>query len=82
MTKAANELLSAAMMLSASERAELAAQLLDTLDPRTPDSGYAQAWEVELLQRIRELDEGIVSEVSWEEAREVIRRGGKDAEAG
>ena len=80
MTKAANDLYSAAMTLSESERAELAARLLDTLDPKI-DPEYARAWEVELINRLRELDDGTVQEIPWDEARRVIRQGG-DAEAG
>ena len=78
MTKAAQQILSDAMTLSDSERAELAARLLDTLDA-TADSDYARAWEVELTERLRELDSGSVTAVSWDEARRIIRQGGGDA---
>jgi putative addiction module component (TIGR02574 family) len=80
MTKAARDVLSAAMTLSESERADVAAQLLDTLDSAA-DPDYARAWEAELLNRIREIDEGSAELIPWEDARRMIRRGSADGEA-
>jgi putative addiction module component (TIGR02574 family) len=74
MTKAAEQLLSNAMALDDSERAELAARLLETLDPSV-DSDYARAWEAEIESRIRDLDQGTVNAIPWEQARQIIRQG-------
>ena len=79
MTKAAEQLLSDAMALDDLERAELAARLLETLDP-IADSDYARAWEAEIESRIRELDQGTAKAIPWEQARKIIRQGA-DAEA-
>jgi putative addiction module component (TIGR02574 family) len=79
MTKAAKQVLSDAMALADSERAELAARLLDTLDA-TVDKDYVPAWEAEIAQRVRELDNGTVTPIPWKTAREMIRQG-DDAEA-
>jgi putative addiction module component (TIGR02574 family) len=77
MTRTAEQLLSDALTLSESERAELAAKLLDTLDPES-DEGYAQAWEAEIRTRVEELDSGKVQAVPWQTAREMIRQGDAD----
>ena len=80
MTKAAEQVLAQALTLSDDERAELAARLLETLDPAI-DADYVSAWETEIGKRFDELQSGKVKPVPWEQAREVIRRGGRDAEA-
>jgi putative addiction module component (TIGR02574 family) len=79
MTKAAEQLLSDAMALDDAERAELAARLLDTLDPAV-ESDYARAWAAEIEDRVRDLDQGQVTAIPWELARGMIRQGA-DAEA-
>ena len=79
MTKAAEQLLSDAMALNDAERADLAARLLDTLDP-SADSDYARAWEAEIETRVRELDQGQAKAIPWEQARRTIRQGA-DVEA-
>ena len=79
MTKAAEQVLSDAMALNDSERAELAARLIETLDAGL-DSDYARAWDAEIESRIRELDQGRARAIPWDEARRMIRQGA-DAEA-
>lgn len=78
MTKIAERVLSEAMSLDATERAELAAKLLDTLDPST-DTDYLAAWDDELKLRLQELDESAVKPIAWTEARRLIQNG-TDAE--
>ncbi|WP_243448427.1 addiction module protein [Candidatus Thiosymbion oneisti] len=46
--------------LSESDRAELAQDLLASLDG-APDSGVAQAWETEILRRLHQVDDGTPS---------------------
>jgi hypothetical protein len=77
MTQTAEKLLSEALALNEAERAELAARLLETLDPST-DIDYVAAWESELQERIRQLDSGEVRAIPWTEARRMIREGGGD----
>ena len=61
-------LLSEALELSPSERALLAARLIDSLDP-TVDSVNDAAWEAEIARRLTEIDSGRVTLVSWDAVR-------------
>ena len=80
MTQIAEKILTEAMALDESERAELAAKLMDTLDPEI-DTGYTEAWEAEIRERERQLDSGEVRAIPWEQARKMIEGGGTDNEA-
>lgn len=64
-TKSA-ELLRQALTLSVEERADLAGQLIESLD--SPESeGAKHAWDAEIERRMAELDSGAVKPVSLEE---------------
>ena len=80
MTQAAEKLLHDAMSLDDAERAELAAKLLDTLEPGN-DADYAAAWQAEIEQRLSDLDSGKVQPVPWDQARQLIRGGEKGPDA-
>ncbi len=71
MNEAAQKILSDALHLPDRERAELAASLIDSLDPSV-DEEYQQAWDSEVLRRVEELDNGAVTPVPWAEARRRI----------
>ena len=61
------ELLKQALALSVQERADLAGQLIESLD--TADSENVKAvWDAEIERRMAELDSGAVEPVSAEEA--------------
>lgn len=60
-----------ALRLPDSERAELAAWLIESLDPEV-DQDLDSAWDAEVKRRIKELDSGAVSAVPWPEARRMI----------
>jgi putative addiction module component (TIGR02574 family) len=62
------DLLSEALELSPSERALLAARLIDSLDP-TVDSENDAAWEAEIARRLTEIDSGRVTLISWDAVR-------------
>jgi putative addiction module component (TIGR02574 family) len=66
------QLLHDALQLSEQDRAMLAGRLLESLDPEH-DEGVEPGWAKEIEQRLREIDEGIVKAVPWEEARRMIR---------
>jgi putative addiction module component (TIGR02574 family) len=68
MMQPANELLAEALRLPPSERGELAARLIESLDPTT-DSDVEAAWNAEIQQRIEELETGKVKPIPWSEAR-------------
>jgi putative addiction module component (TIGR02574 family) len=77
MAKKVEELLQEALLLPEGERAGLAARLIDSLDPGA-DEGVEAAWDEEVRERLRELDEGSVRAVPWHEARRQIM---EDADA-
>ena len=63
------------MKLDEDERMELAAKLMDTVDPETEER-YAGAWAAEIGERERQLDSGEVQAIPWDEARKTIRSRG------
>jgi putative addiction module component (TIGR02574 family) len=67
MPRSAGCLLEVALRLPEGERAELAARVIDSLDPQVDDDAEA-AWEVEVKQRLEQIDQGRVSLVPWHEA--------------
>lgn len=69
MTSAANQLYQDAMKLREDERAELAALLIESIDPAS-DTDWAQAWDAEIAQRVAEVDQGTVKAIPWEEVRQ------------
>jgi putative addiction module component (TIGR02574 family) len=71
MNTAAKKLYDNALQLPDSERAELAAWLIESLDPEVDHDADA-AWDTEIKRRIEELDSGAVTAVPWPEARRMI----------
>jgi len=71
MTNAARNLLYEAMKLDAAERAELAAELLASLDGE-PDEGVEAAWAAEIERRLARIDAGDERLIPWEEVRAEI----------
>jgi len=67
MSPVAETLLEQSLKLSESERAELAAQLLESLPP-----DEAELTEMEIARRIKELDDGATDAVPWSDARAMI----------
>jgi len=71
MTLELSHLLAEALRLPEKERADLATQLIDSLDT-TVDDGAEAAWGVEIQQRLEEVQSGQVKPISWSEARRLI----------
>ncbi len=71
MKRDATDILRDALELPPEARAALAGSLLDSLD-QTVDEDAESAWEVEIVTRLKELDEGRVQLVPWVEARRRI----------
>ncbi|MGC2153805.1 MAG: addiction module protein, partial [Terriglobales bacterium] len=67
MTRDAQELLQRALTLPNKERAELAGNLLSSVDA-TMDLDADAAWQEEISRRLREVESGQVKAVSWDEA--------------
>lgn len=70
MSESIQAIASAALMLPPEERARLAERLLASLDV---DPDIETAWREEVRRRVKEWEEGLVEEISLEEAREQIR---------
>jgi putative addiction module component (TIGR02574 family) len=66
------QLLEQAMRLPDQERGDLAARLIDSLDPATGDDDVEMAWDEEIQQRLADLDAGRIQMVPWPEARRLI----------
>ena len=73
MTKAAKALLELAKTLAPEERAMLAEQLLETLDPDS-DAEIEAAWAAEVASRAEEAERDPSVLVPWTEVRDEILR--------
>ncbi|MFO0873880.1 MAG: addiction module protein [Phycisphaerales bacterium] len=74
MNKEVADILHEALRLPMAVRAELAGELIRTLD-ETVDPDAEEAWQREFATRAAELDRGVVQPVSWIEARRRLRGG-------
>ena len=72
MSPKSTELLKQALELSVEERANLAAQILESLDS-SDDPEVQAAWQAEIERRMADLDTGRVKGVSPEEAKSQVR---------
>ncbi|OLE10980.1 MAG: hypothetical protein AUG89_10915 [Acidobacteria bacterium 13_1_20CM_4_56_7] len=69
MTQEAHELLQKALALPESERAELAGNLISSLDT-TVDPDVDAAWQQEIARRLHDVQSGKVKTVPWEGVRQ------------
>lgn len=74
MTKTARDLLKSALDLDLDQRAELAAELLASLDG-APDADAQAAWALEIERRAERARQGEDLGSPWPEVRERIERG-------
>jgi putative addiction module component (TIGR02574 family) len=68
MTQEAHELLQKALALPENERAELAGNLISSLDS-TVDQDVDAAWQQEVVRRLHEVRSGEVKTVAWDEVQ-------------
>jgi putative addiction module component (TIGR02574 family) len=73
MATSRDDLYSKALELDESERAALAAMLLESLDFQA-DEGVEPAWLAEIERRMEELDSGALASVSWQSVRARLYR--------
>lgn len=73
MTKAAESVLANALRLGAAERAELASELLASLDGPA-DADADSAWTAELRRRSEAIDAGSMELEPWEDLKRRIER--------
>ena len=74
MTQKSQILLEAALKLTANERAEVAEQLIASLD-EVPDTDVEQAWQEEVQRRLGQIERGEVKTIPWEEVQRRLRHG-------
>lgn len=73
MTQETHDLLQKALALPESERAELAGNLLSSLDT-TVDPDVDAAWQQEVARRLEEVQSGKVATIPWEEVQQKGRK--------
>jgi putative addiction module component (TIGR02574 family) len=71
MTKAAESLLHEAMKLEVSERAELASELLASLEGE-PEEEVEAAWAAEIQRRIERIEAGSEKLLPWDDVKRRI----------
>ena len=74
MTQKSQVVLEEALKLTAHERAEVAEQLIASLDDE-PDPDVEQAWQEEVQQRLQQIERGEVKTIPWEEVQRRLRNG-------
>ena len=70
---AADEILSNALKQKDTERARIADALIASLDA-PPGRDIERAWQIEIDNRLREIDSGVVKCILWEEVRDRLYR--------
>jgi len=73
MTRAARDLLEEALKLDVSERADLAAELLASLDGE-PEEQVEAAWAAEIQRRIDRIEAGTEKLLPWEDVQRQINK--------
>jgi putative addiction module component (TIGR02574 family) len=74
MTQKSQVVLEEALKLSPDERAEVAEQLIASLE-EAPDIDVEQAWQEEVQRRIQQIERGEVKTIPWEEVQRRLRYG-------
>ena len=73
MTRPAKEIVNAAIKLAESDRLQIVEELLASLEPAAEDDVDA-AWAAEIDRRSREIKEGTVRPIPWEEVKSDARK--------
>ncbi|NGZ96974.1 MAG: addiction module antitoxin RelB [Nitrospira sp. WS110] len=74
MTDKTQVIVEQALKLSPNERAEVAEQLIASLDEAL-DTGVEQAWQEEVQRRLGQIERGEVKMIPWEEVQRRLRHG-------
>lgn len=72
MSPVVKKLLAEIMQLPDTERAVIAEELIATLEPRA-DQHVEEAWQLEVIRRALDIDQGEVQCLPWEVVREKLR---------
>jgi putative addiction module component (TIGR02574 family) len=73
MTADAKHIMNAALALPPDDRAELAEQLLRSLDETHPDPDVDAAWQEEIQRRVDEVNRGVATLIPADQAMELLR---------
>jgi len=68
-----DRILSNALRQTDTERARIAEALIASLDAPV-DENVDRAWQIEIENRIRDLDSGVARSIPWEEVRDRLYR--------
>lgn len=74
MTDKTQAIMEQALKLSPTERADMAEQLLASLDENL-DSDVEKAWQEEVQRRLQQVERGEVKTIPWEEVQRRLRHG-------
>lgn len=74
MTDKTQVIVEQALKLSPTERADVAEQLLASLDEAL-DSDVEKAWQEEVQRRLEQVERGEVKTIPWEEVQRRLRHG-------
>ncbi len=74
MTQKSQVVLEEALKLSPNERAEVAEQLIASLE-EAPDTAVEEAWQQEVQRRLQQVERGEVKTIPWEEVQRRLRYG-------
>ena len=73
MTRAGKDIIKAAIQLPERERVQVVEQLLASLEP-AEDKDVDAAWAAEIEKRSREIKQGTVRPIPWEEVKSRARK--------
>lgn len=74
MEQSSQSILDQALKLPPNERAEVAEQLIQSLEPPA-DGEVEQAWQQEIQQRLSEITSGVAKTIPWEEVQRRLTHG-------
>ena len=74
MTEKSQVVLEDALKLTTNERAEVAEQLIASLDEAS-DTDVEQAWQEEVQRRLQQIERGEVKTIPWEVVQRRLRHG-------
>lgn len=67
-----NEVLNSALLLDEKERALIAEKIILSLDSKI-DLDSEEYWQTEIANRVKEIDNGYLNLVEWEEAKKRLK---------
>jgi putative addiction module component (TIGR02574 family) len=74
MGKSSQAILEEALKLPSNERAAVAGQLIQSLDP-IQETEVEQAWQQEIQRRLTEIGNGEATTIPWEEVKNRLKHG-------